>query len=153
MLQLKMKKRYFYCDMTFDSLPEIAFYIWLTDMKKKFQYRPNVHFNYECNGHTYTYFPDFLVEDQLVEIKGDHFFNEDGTMKCPFRYPDSTDEQYKLICEKYEAKHQCMLKNNVKILRNADYNKYIKYVEQTYGKDYLSKFKKKPDEGTITNYD
>ena len=42
-----------------------------------------------------------------------------------------------------EAKHQCMLKNNVSILTSKDYKKYINYVEQTYGKDYLKSFKNK----------
>ena len=37
-----------------------------------------------------------------------------------------------------EAKHQCMLQNNVIIL--TDCSKYIKYVEDTYGKTYLNKF-------------
>ena len=37
--------------------------------------------------------------------------------------------------ERYEAKHQCMLKNNVKILKTTDYMKYIDYVKSKYGKD------------------
>lgn len=41
----------------------------------------------------------------------------------------------------YEAKHQCMLANDVKILTTNDYVQYIKYVNTTYGKAYLKQFK------------
>ena len=40
---------------------------------------------------------------------------------------------------KYEAKHQCMITNKVKILKSADYEKYLKYVDEKYGKDFLTK--------------
>lgn len=34
-----------------------------------------------------------------------------------------------------------------------DCKKYIDYVEQKYGKDYLKQFKKKPKENKISNHD
>ena len=40
----------------------------------------------------------------------------------------------------FEAKHQCMLKNGVKII--TDYSIYIEYVKNKYGKDYLKKIRK-----------
>jgi hypothetical protein len=91
-------------------------------------------------GKTHKYFPDFKVGTVLYEIKGDHFFR-DGKMVCPYRDKKWSDEQYLLECAKYEAKHQCMLKNNVVILTSKDYEKYIIYVESTYGKDFLKQFK------------
>ena len=42
----------------------------------------------------------------------------------------------------YEAKHQCMLKNNIKILKSNEYNAYIRYVESAYGKKFLNSCKK-----------
>ena len=51
---------------------------------------------------------------------------------------DWTDEEYIMECAKYEMKHQCMLINNVKILRSAEYSKFLDYVSSKYGKDYLS---------------
>lgn len=39
--------------------------------------------------------------------------------------------------EIYEAKHQCMLKNYIKIFRYNTYKKYLKYVDNNYGKNYL----------------
>ena len=38
-------------------------------------------------------------------------------MFCPYRDSDMTDEDYLHLNELFEAKHQCMLKNNVKIIR------------------------------------
>ena len=43
----------------------------------------------------------------------------------------------------YEAKHQCMVANNVKILTNKDIQPILIYVKNTYGKNYLKSFKNK----------
>lgn len=77
--------------------------------------------------------PDFKVEDQLVELKGSQFLKEDGSWKNP--YDKSQDGLF-------EAKHQCLLKNSVKIIYTDEYMNYVKYVEEKYGKDYLKQFKK-----------
>lgn len=38
----------------------------------------------------------------------------------PYRNKNWSDERYNWECEKYEAKHQCMITNNVIILRKKD---------------------------------
>lgn len=96
----------------FDSKPELAFYIWLRDNCIDFICKPSISFEYEHEGKTHRYFPDFIVEGQVVEVKGDHFFKDDGTMCNPF------DHSQDALCE---AKHQCMLKNNVHIARTDEY--------------------------------
>ena len=120
--------------MNFDSKPELAYYIWLKDNGIEFTYQPNISFEYEFNNEHHVYEPDFLVEETIVELKGDHFFKDDGTMQNPFCH-----EQDAL----YEAKHQCMLKNGVKIMKSDEYQKYLDYVERKHGKDYLQSFKNK----------
>lgn len=80
---------------------------------------------YYHNNSQYDYFPDFKVFNTLVEIKGPHFFDKNGSMINPF---DRTQDA------KYEAKHQCMIKNNVHIIINCD--TYIKYVEDNYSKNF-----------------
>lgn len=126
---------YIYNDITFDSAPELAFYIWLIDNNIKFEYQPNIQFEYfDENNKRHLYFPDFNIEGQLIEIKGNQFLNEDGTWKNPY-----DRNQDALI----EAKHQCLLKNNVKIFYKEQYMKYIKYVQNKYGKKYLIQFKKR----------
>lgn len=127
-----MQKRYVYCGLNFDSSIELAVYIWCKDNNISFEYQPNKVFYYEYNGSQHAYEPDFIINGKFVEIKGDHFFKKDGTMQNPY---DHTQDSL------YEAKHQCMLQNNVAILTSKDYKKYIDYVKATYGKDYLKQFK------------
>ena len=139
--QLKAKQKYFYDNMYFDSAPEIAFYIWLKDMHIEFTYSPDVEIWYEFQNKRYRYYPDFLVGDQLVEIKGDQFFDKNGNMICPFKKKSWSDAQYKEKCEKYAIKYKCMIENNVIILKSTQYEEYLEYIEQTYGHDYIKQFK------------
>lgn len=136
-----IRRKYIYDNIQFDSAPEIAFYIWLKDMNIPFEYQPKSSFIYEYAEKQHSYFPDFKIDDMYFEIKGDQFFNLDGTMTCPFRRKNMSDEEYTIICELFEAKHQCMLKNDVIILRHAEYCMFLCYVSQTYGKDYLKQFR------------
>lgn len=91
----------------------------------------------------HVYIPDFKVGEEFIEIKGGQFFDKDGNMKCPYRPKSWTDDRYEFECGKYRSKHRCMLENGVKILKEGDYMKYIRYVEGKYGKKYLSQFKNK----------
>ena len=135
----KMHRKYLYDNLQFDSAPELAYYIWLKDNNIKFQFQPEHSFEYEHNGKKFLYFPDFFLEDeqQFVEIKGDHFFVESGQMICPFRKKKWSDERYADECAKYEAKHQCMLKNNVKIMRSDEYLFFVQYIQEKHGKDFF----------------
>ena len=112
----------------FDSKAELCYYIWLTDNGIEFTYQPNARFKYTFEGKDHFYHPDFIVEGRYVEIKGDHFFKEDGTMR------NSWDSSLDGL---YEAKHQCMLQNNVKILNSEDYNMFVSYVANAYGSDFI----------------
>ena len=133
-IRLKAQSKYKYDDKYFDSSIEIAYYIWLKDNNIKFEYQPEVDFEYIINDITHKYCPDFIVDNSYIEIKGEQFFKEDGTMQNP--YDHSQDEIY-------EAKHQCMIKNNVKILlsNSIEIISAIKHVQQKYGKNYLKQFK------------
>ena len=128
-----MHKRYEYDGINFDSSVELALYIWCKDNDIDFTYQPDVSFNYIYDNHQHTYEPDFLVDGQLIEIKGDHFFKKDGAMQNP--YDHSQDSLY-------EAKHQCMISNNVKIIKSSNCEKYVNYVNESYGKGYLKQFKR-----------
>ena len=130
----KQHAKYFYDKQFFDSSIELAFYIWLQDQKKDFVYKPSVSFKYEHNGVAHSYFPDFKVEGKLVELKGQQFLKDDGTWQNP--YDHSQDALY-------EAKHQCALQNNVKILYSSDYKKYVDYVKMKHGASFLNELKVK----------
>lgn len=88
-------------------------------------YQPKISFPYEYKGKHHTYHPDFIINGKVVEVKGDNFFRinkESGKeeMYCPWRRPEWSDDYYVWRCGLEEAKHQCMLTNEVKILRKKD---------------------------------
>lgn len=133
-IRVKQQKRYIYNEINFDSSWEIAYYIWLSDNNIKFEYQPDILIKYKYKGKTYTYSPDFKVNDKLIEIKGDQYFNKNGTrMICPY---DHT------LDGKFNAKFKCMLKNNVYILRYNDIKQYLYYINNKYGIMYLQNFKR-----------
>lgn len=121
-------KKYSYDNKLFDSSWELCLYIWLKDHNVRFEYQPG-YFKYTFNSETKYYYPDFKIYNTFVEIKGSHFFDlNTGKMINPY---DRTQD------EMYEAKHQCMLENNVHII--LDCSTYINYVKNKYGKQFIKK--------------
>ena len=51
-------------------------------------------------------------------------------MFCPWKKSYWSDNRYKQECDKFEIKHQCMIKNNVIILRSNE----ISNLESVFGK-------------------
>lgn len=93
----------------------------------------------DSKGKSHRYFPDFwlITSDEIIEIKGNnHFENFDPSRKMI----NVNDRSKDYVAE---AKHQCMLRNGVRIMTNADYSKFEQYVRAKYGKDYLKRFKRK----------
>lgn len=121
----KRKQLYRYGNEKFDSFPELAIYLYAIDHGYNIKREP-IKFNFIFNNKMHSYFPDFEINGKLVEIKGDQFFKEDGTMQCLF---DHTKDAL------FEAKHQCMLEHNVLILKSADYQFAIDYFNIKYKKD------------------
>ena len=126
----RVHKRYTnpkYPDMTFGSSWEFKVYDFLVEHNIPFEYQPAISIPYEYKGTHHTYHPDFRVGDKIVEVKGDNFFRINESigreeMFCPYRDEDWSDEKYDWMCGLYEAKHQCMLANNVIILRQYQIN-------------------------------
>ena len=150
-IQRKQKRKY-YVELTkffpesdevlkFDSLAELAFYIHMRRSNQKVEQQPNVFFEYQFDGNIYRYFPDFKVGTKFYEIKGNQFFkNKDPNerMICPYRYKNWSDAEYLHMCDKYEAKHQCMLANNVIILTSKDYDRFIDEMKEQYGPEIIT---------------
>lgn len=129
------QKKYYCFGQKFDSKLELAYFIWLRDKGIQFEYQPDVAFEFEVGGKVHKYMPDFKVGDQLVELKGLHFFKDrDPTQEMVNPYDHSQDATY-------EAKRQCMIKNNIKILTDNDCQEAIKYLKSKYGNDFLKKAK------------
>jgi len=62
-------------------------------------------------------------------------------MTCPYRDASWDDAKYTEMCEMYEAKHQCMLKNDVKIIRASECKSYLKHLKEKFGSNTFSMFK------------
>ena len=137
---LHKKSRYQFETLQFDSAEELAYYVFLKQLRVSFEYKPDP-IPYQYDDKTWQYFPDFKIGSHYVEIKGDHFFRADGTMFCPYRREEWTDERYEWECGKYEAKHQCMLNNNVKIILSSQLAECVKKLLCENGKDFLDQCK------------
>ena len=127
--KFKHTSKYYYNNCWFDSSWELGYYIWLSDNNIPFEYHPDIYFEYEYNNKIYKYYPDFLINNELYEIKGDHFFDKEGNYINPYNNKKN---------DKAFAKYQCMLKNNIKILKYKD----IAFILNKYGKKYFKQFKK-----------
>lgn len=116
-----------YPDMTFGSSWEFIVYDFLLENHIDFEYQPAISLPYEYKETHHTYHPDFLVNGRIFEVKGDNFFRINEStgreeMFCPYRDEDWSDEKYEWMCGLYEAKHRCMMDNNITILRSQDIN-------------------------------
>ena len=133
----KCHQKYVFNGINFDSAPELALYIYLTDNDIQFQYHSTNGIPYIFDNKVYYYYCDFEIHynnsTYLVEIKGDQFLKEDGTWQNP--YDHTLDAMY-------EAKHQCALQHNVVILYYNDYKQYLEDISKKYGKKFLNQFKK-----------
>ena len=104
------RKQIEYDSLTFDSSWEVTVYQYCKENNIPCEYQPNITFEYEYGGKEHYYHPDFLINGKLYEVKGNHFFDGDKMINPYDRTQDGL----------YEAKHQCMIKNNIIILKEND---------------------------------
>ena len=90
----------------FDSFPELCFYLYHKQNNSNI-IRSSKQLEYFYNGEKHYYLPDFELDGQLYEIKGDHLFEK-------MQQPNTIDN----------AKYECMLQHNVIILQSGEYAKY-----------------------------
>lgn len=119
------RKKIFHDNLYFDSNWEVIVYDYCKYHHFDFKYQPNTLFEYSYNGKFHTYHPDFMVNGLLYEVKGDQFFRINEStgkeeMYCPWRRKEWSDEKYNDECGKLEAKHQCMVKNKITIIRHEE---------------------------------
>lgn len=133
---LHFEYKYQYDSLFFDSSWELAFYIYHKDKGHKIKHEP-CNFSYTYNNVEHLYFPDFKVNNKYYEIKGEQFIErcKNGNIKtliCPF--DNSLDKLY-------NAKYKCMKKHNVTIIDCNKIQKYLEYIIDAYGEDYLDQFR------------
>lgn len=117
-------KQYEYNNEMFDSSWELAVWIFFTDNNLPISREP-VRIPYIDGTKERTYFPDFLVGDTLLEIKGDNFFTPDGVFK-------------------ETGKLKCMTDNNVVIWRYSEVKTFLNYCKRKFGsKDWAKQFRRR----------
>lgn len=115
----KTSNVYNYDNINFNSSWEIYYYFYLKYNNIPFVYSPiDKKFFYYYDNKKHRYFPDFKVYDRYVEIKGDHFFDKDGNFISPYKKEDNY---------KYKAKWNCMMENNILILKREDIVPFKKF--------------------------
>lgn len=124
-IQNNKESKYHYNNKCFDSSWELAFYIWLTDNKIRFEYHPKpITYYWSENGTYHKYYPDFkLWNNTLIE----------------FKRPDLYKNMLTYTGSKENAKYLCMVNNYVKIYTHCE--KYEQYIKVKYGTGYLKQFK------------
>lgn len=129
-IRQKAFKRFQYEGQFFDSSWELAVWIWAKDEGKVIKREP-VCIEYVWKGKTHKYFPDFEIDGEIIEIKGNHFLTEDGKMKNIY------DGELNGL---FEAKHQAGLKNNVIFWTLEEIQPILDYVNKKYTQDYMPLF-------------
>lgn len=118
-------------NLYFDSSWEVALYIYAIEHNEEIVREP-IKFTYVYMDKIHEYIPDFLYKGNLIEIKGDQFFDDAGNL-CDVSRKQSNDL--------YREKQKCMTKNNVIIYKFKEIKPYLDYMENIYGKDWRNNYK------------
>lgn len=118
------RKQIKYDGLIFDSSWEVNVYQYCKDNNISCIYQPDITFEYKYDGKTHIYQPDFLIDGKLYEVKGNHFFKDNDSnneMINPFnRDLDGI----------FEAKHQCIIDNNVIVLTKYEINHLDEFIKK-----------------------
>ena len=129
------RSKYKYNNIYFDSSWELAYYMFNQDLGIDIKRNTSI-FKYYVDCKEYGYIPDFIVNNRLVEIKGDYlwdFNNKSDSKKIFFK-----GERLK----KEIAKKECAENNNVKILYKEDIKDILQYcIDKFNNKYWYRKFK------------
>lgn len=126
----KSRRFYQYENEMFDSSWELALWIYANDHNEKIVRCP-CGLEYYSNNKRHKYFPDFLYKNNLVEVKGDCYLNNQQIL---VEFNSDT------ISDLTKAKTECMNKNNVQIYSFEQMKPILEYIYKKYGRSYLKSF-------------
>lgn len=125
-IQRKKHAFYRFDNQWFDSSWELCFYIYNKDHGISLIHEPRKISYVDRYGKCHYYFPDFEIDNTLIEIKGNQFYTKNNKP-----------------LDKYRDKFDFMKSIHVKILRYDDIKAHITYVNNKYGKNYIRQFRKR----------
>lgn len=114
------RKYYMYDDQLFDSSWELAIYIWHKNHNINIIREPCTFEYVGLDFKKHMYFPDFQINNQIIEVKGNQYLKENGKLKD-------------------EAKQICIDDHNVIIWSYNDVKPYISYCEELFNDKYWYK--------------
>ena len=113
----KARKRYTFDSLKFDSLWEVAIYIYYKNLGSVIKRLP-IKFTYSACGKDHYYFPDFEIDGKLVEVKGPQFLDEDKNLISCYR---------DIPIEITNAKNKCIKENNIEIWSSEEVKDALDY--------------------------
>lgn len=127
--EVRRQKFYEYDNEKFDSSYELYFYIYNKDNGKNIIRNKEKYFEYLYkDGKTHKYFPDFEIDGNFFEIKGEQFFNENNqSIDC--------------FGNDWSEKYNCIIENRVNIITYSEIKEMKNFVESKYGTDFISNLK------------
>lgn len=96
-----------YNDLKFDSRAELLYYMWCKEQGKDIE-RCHDYFTYIVDGIEHIYYPDFKVDGNIIEIKGEHLIDDEG-------YLLDFSTKKRLV-----EKTKCLREHNVIIIMSKD---------------------------------
>lgn len=119
-IQIKTLSHYKYNNIIFDSSWELAVFIYCIDYNIPIERVPTIFEYINSKGKKSYYFPDFMINNQIIEIKGPQFLDEKGNLKD-------------------KEKQKCMNENNVILWTIKDVQPYLDYCINKYRDKYWYK--------------
>lgn len=93
---------------------------------------------YEWFGGLYRYYPDFMINGELVEIKGDQFFTNPSD---PYNSDMINPHDPTNLNTKMNAKHKLAMSIKVKYLTEINLRKIFSWVRSVFGTRFIRLFK------------
>ena len=122
-IQKKTLSHYTYNNLNFDSSWELAVYIYCIDNNICINRLPTKFTYYDKYNKKHYYFPDFLIEDTLIEVKGPQYLDKDGQLKD-------------------KNKQKCINDNNVVVWTAEKIQPYLNYcINKFNDKKWYKQFK------------
>lgn len=122
-IQSRIRKKVEHDGIWFDSSYEVKVYDFCKEHNIDCKYQP-ISFDYvDMIGKKHKYFPDFMINGEYYEIKGDYLW-KDGKLFYPYNNTLTEDELAKKICRD-EAKTNCMFDNNVKVILISNIDEWL----------------------------
>lgn len=122
-IQRKTLSHYKYNSLNFDSSWELATYIYCIDNNISILRLPIKFEYYDKNNKKHYYFPDFLINNELIEIKGPQYIDNNRQLKD-------------------KDKQKCMDDNNVIMWTEENIQPYLNYcVNKFNDKNWYKQFK------------